>query len=101
MVAITTAKTMNPSICIAAAKAALTAVNPVTYHYIGVEAGSECYGATAAPLKPTSLTGVKACTSTCVGGSKPAQTCGGKLQYNLYASVSGSAFSGAVVTKKA
>jgi len=84
-----------------AAKAALTAVPATTYHYIGLEAGSLCYGGTTAPVAPTSLTGVNACTSTCVGAAlgAPVQTCGGPLQFNMYASVSGTALTGPVVTQ--
>jgi iron transport multicopper oxidase len=91
---------MTPEYCISAAEARLTAVPATTYHYVGVEYGRECYGATAAPSAPTSLVGRKACTMTCKGNERHSavEICGGRMQYNLYASVTRSVFSGPVPT---
>jgi len=99
---ITTAATMNPTICMSAAKALLTAEPPTTYNYIGVEAGSECYGATAPFANPTSRVGRKACTRTCAGQppSKTPLKCGRRKQLGLYASVTGDAFPGPIATKR-
>jgi hypothetical protein len=66
----------------------------------GVEYGGECYGATAAPSAPTSLVRRNACTMNCRGATLggAAETCGGSMQYNLCASVTGSVFSVSVLT---
>lgn len=92
---------MNPAVCIAAARSRLAASPATTYRYVGVEYGRECYGATVAPAPiPTSLVGKKACTMTCKGNVPGAavETCGGQMQFNLYASVTGNVFSGPVAT---
>jgi len=78
---------VNPGYCISVASTRLGF--GTTYRYAGVEYGRECYGATDPPPAPTSLIGSKACTMTCKGNEPggPVDTCGGRLQYNLYASV--------------
>jgi hypothetical protein len=79
----------------------MTAVPVTNYHYVGLEHGRDCYAATAAPAPiPTSLVGAKACTNACLGNTLggPVEMCGGWKQYDLYASVSGSVFSGPVQT---
>jgi hypothetical protein len=93
--------TMNPALCISAASARRTAKPATTYHYVGLEHGRDCYAATAAPSPiPTSLVGKKACTNTCMGNrhGRSVEMCGGWRQYDLYASVTGKAFSGPVPT---
>jgi WSC domain len=92
---------MSPEFCIWAAEAQKTAVPATTYHYVGLEHGRDCYGATAAPAPiPTSLVGASTCTNTCLGNIEggPVEMCGGWGQYDLYASVTGSVFSAAVPT---
>jgi hypothetical protein len=97
MITIVTSKTMNPSLCAEFAQAFLTANPPTTYTYIGVEAGSKCLGATSIPPNPASLVGRKACPKKCVGS--PTQSCGGKLQYNLYASAGAPTYPGDILTR--
>lgn len=76
---------MSVELCVAVAKARLTAVPATTYLYIGLEYGRECYAATAAPSpEPTQLVGTKACTIICKGN--PSEMCGVGNMYNLYAS---------------
>jgi iron transport multicopper oxidase len=84
---LTRVDSMNPGFCISVASARL--IFSTTYHYAAVEYGRECYGATDPPPAPTSLIGSKACTMTCKGNipGGAVETCGGRLQYNLYASV--------------
>lgn len=87
MTKIKNGKTMNPQVCMSAAAAAATARKSIKYLYIGLENGQTCLGATAAPTA-TSV-GAGTCTVPCAGNVKggPVQTCGGKLQYNMYASM--------------
>jgi iron transport multicopper oxidase len=76
---------MSVELCVAVAKAQLTAVPATTYLYVGLEYGRECYAATTAPSpEPTQLVGTKACTMTCKGN--PTESCGAGNMYNLYAS---------------
>ncbi|KAF8860306.1 hypothetical protein BDZ45DRAFT_800888 [Acephala macrosclerotiorum] len=91
--------TMNSAICQSYAAAALTAKKPTTYHYIALENGKTCLGATTQPTPVmTSLVGAKACTVPCA--LSPGRTCGGKAMYNLYANVSPT-ITGSVVTATA
>jgi iron transport multicopper oxidase len=92
---------MNPELCISLASARKTATPATAYHYVGLEHGRDCYAATAAPSPiPTSLIGATACTNTCLGNKAggPFEMCGGWKQYDHYASVTGSVFSGPVPT---
>ncbi|KAK8906371.1 hypothetical protein QC760_004964 [Botrytis cinerea] len=74
---------MCPELYIPSALAQVTAQTPVTYKYIGLEHGRECYAGSVPPNpEPSSLTGTHAYTTTCKGDSK--QSCGGPIMYNLY-----------------
>ncbi|PQE05793.1 wsc domain-containing protein [Rutstroemia sp. NJR-2017a BVV2] len=74
---------MTPELCISSALAQTTAKPPITYNYIGLEYGRECYAGTAPPTpEPSSLTGAHACTMSCKGD--PTVSCGGPNMYNLY-----------------
>lgn len=74
---------MTPELCISSALAQTTAQNPITYNYIGLEYGRECYAGTVPPYpEPSSLTGAHACTMSCKGNAK--ESCGGPNMYNFY-----------------
>lgn len=74
---------MCPELYIPSALAQVTAQTPITYKYIGLEHGRECYAGSVPPNpEPSSLTGTHAYTTTCKGDSK--QSCGGPIMYNLY-----------------
>ncbi|TGO50858.1 hypothetical protein BCON_0174g00030 [Botryotinia convoluta] len=73
---------MSPKLCISSALAQVTAQTPITYKYIALEYGRECYAGSVPPNpEPSSLTGAHACTMTCKGDSK--QSCGGPNMYNF------------------
>ncbi|KAJ8066889.1 hypothetical protein OCU04_004275 [Sclerotinia nivalis] len=75
---------MTPELCLSSALAQKTAQTPVTYKYIGLEYGRECYAGTMPPTpEPSSLVGAHACTMPCKGNSK--ESCGGPNMYNFYA----------------
>lgn len=87
---------MTPDLCISIAKEAASGPTPTVYHYIGLEYGRECYSNTIAPASPTSLVGKQACTIPCLGNTS--EVCGGRLMYDLWASVtSGGVFEVPVV----
>ncbi|KAF8858490.1 WSC-domain-containing protein [Acephala macrosclerotiorum] len=90
---------VTPELCEAYVLSLANKPTPTILPYFAVEYHNECYGGTAlayAGTSATSLYGKHACTDVCSGsiGAKSTGTamCGGRKQFNLYASGAGVGF---------
>jgi len=83
---------VTPELCIAYAQSLAKMPTPTVLPYVYVEYHRECYGGSSFAFGTsgvTSLTGAHACTDVCSGSIGAATTgtasCGGRGQFNLYA----------------